>query len=43
MRAIEFGTEPRENSVVIGLILFISGASCDPKEPKELPLLDPTA
>jgi hypothetical protein len=25
------------------LILFISGASCDPKEPKELPLLEPTA
>jgi hypothetical protein len=38
---MEFGTEPRENSVVTGLILFIKGASCAPKEPKELPFLEP--
>jgi hypothetical protein len=38
MRTIEFGTEPLENSVVIGLISPISGTSCAPNPPKELPL-----
>jgi hypothetical protein len=38
IRTIEFGTEPWENSVVIGLISPMSGTSREPKVPKEPPL-----